>query len=211
MNRHRHKWISRKHVPIKYTLFILWALSFSAHGEAPVEEISPSYVGAEGCGMCHRDQYIDWQKSKHAKVFELLKPGERISAKKKAKLDPDKDYTTDTKCLKCHTTGFREPGGFTSITDTPTRIGIGCEMCHGPGSEYRKVHKQKRAEFTRSDVIAAGQKYGSADETVCHRCHEHEDTPMQPKIDDKYKFDLAERLKNTRAYHKHYTGLHPLQ
>jgi hypothetical protein len=52
--------------------------------------------------------------------------------------------------------------------------------------------------------MAAGQTYGSEDTQVCKRCHEHEDTPMQPKVDEKYVFNLEERLKNTRAYHKHY-------
>lgn len=154
--------------------------------------------------MCHRDQYADWQKSKHAKVFELLRPGQRVAAKKKAKLDPDKDYTTSIKCLKCHTTGYRETGGYVNFEETPTRAGIGCEMCHGPGSEYRKIHKQKHLGFTREEVSAAGQLYGSVDPQVCTRCHEHEDTPMQPSVDEKYMFNLEERLRITRAYHKHY-------
>jgi len=189
---------------VKYILISLWLLAFPVYGEVLDTGAAPVYVGFEGCKMCHRDQHADWEKSKHAKAFELLKPGVRVAAKKKAELDPDKDYTTSIKCLKCHTTGYREPGGFVNMADTPSRAGIGCEMCHGPGSEYRKIHKQKHSGFTHDEVMAVGQVYGSIDTHVCKHCHEHEDTPMQPKVDDKYNFNLEERLKNTRSYHKHY-------
>lgn len=185
-------------------LFLLALLALPTHADTVVSASPPVYVGYEGCAMCHRDHYADWQRSKHAKAFELLKPGQRVAAKKKAELDPDKDYTTSIKCLKCHTTGYRETGGYVNLEETPTRAGIGCEMCHGPGSEYRKIHKQKHTGFTHEEVGAAGQLYGSLDPKVCARCHEHEDTPMQPSVDEKYKFDRDERLKITRAFHKHY-------
>lgn len=182
----------------------MWLVLFPLHGAAVETDVRAEYVGFEGCAMCHRDQFKDWEKSRHAKAFELLKPGVRVAAKKKAELDPDKDYTTSIKCLKCHTTGYREAGGYVNMKDTPSRAGIGCEMCHGPGSEYRKIHKQKHTGFTREEVMAAGQMYGSQDTAVCARCHEHEDTPMKPTVDEKYHFDLEERLKITRSYHKHY-------
>jgi len=194
------------YVPIS-VLGLMILLSLTARADTDNAEIiktEPFFVGYEGCQMCHRDQYADWRRSKHAKVFELLKPGARKVAKKHAELDPEKDYTSTIKCLKCHTTGYKQPGGFTSIDDTPTRAGIGCEMCHGPGSEYRKIHKAKPTSFTRNEVIAAGQTFGSSDPNVCHHCHEDKDTPMQPSIDDKYVFNLEERLKNTRSFHKYY-------
>lgn len=164
----------------------------------------PSYIGYEGCKMCHRAQFADWERSAHARAFELLKPGKRSSVKRKGDLDPDKDYTNDNKCLKCHTTGFEAPGGFISVRLTATRIGVGCESCHGPGSIYREIHKAQRSTLKRDDVIAAGQVYGSIDAQVCRKCHEHEDMPFQPEIDDKYRFDHAARLQVVRSYHKSY-------
>lgn len=189
---------------VYYKLFLVLAIACPALGGAPVAEASFVYVGYEGCAMCHRDQYADWMKSKHAKAFELLKPGSRISAKKKADLEPDKDYSTSIKCLECHTTGYREPGGFVTISETPTRAGVGCEMCHGAGSEYRKVHKQKRSGFTRAEAMEAGQAYSSSDDKTCARCHRHKDMPWKTDMDQKYAFNLEERLKNTRSYHKRY-------
>lgn len=189
---------------VQYSLFIFLAVASAAWGEPVDTAAPPVYVGYEGCAMCHRDQYADWEKSKHAKTFELLKPGMRVSAKKKGKLDPDKDYTTSVKCLKCHTTGYRETGGFVSVEETPTRVGVGCEMCHGPGSEYRKIHKQKHSGFSHGEVMAAGQTYGSEDKKVCTRCHGNEDMPLKPEMDKKYIFNFEERLEDTRSFHKHY-------
>jgi hypothetical protein len=52
----------------------------------------PSYVGAVKCnGSCHDPYYQAWVDSPHGKTFGLLKPGERADAKKKDKLDPEKD------------------------------------------------------------------------------------------------------------------------
>jgi hypothetical protein len=53
--------------------------------------------------------------------------------------------------------------------------------------------------------MAAGQTFGSVDEKVCHKCHEHEDTPMKPTVDSKYVFVLEDRLKDSRAFHKFYS------
>lgn len=166
---------------------------------------SPSYVGPSGCSNCHKDEFADWQKSKHAEAFDLLLPGKRKGAKKKADLDPDKDYTTDEKCLKCHTTGYKKDGGFQSVSATPELKGIGCEMCHGPGSDFRNIHKEKRLEFTRAEVQAAGQTYGSLDPAVCKKCHGHPDTPFKSSVDPKYTDDVQALLKNNvRAFHTYY-------
>lgn len=164
----------------------------------------PAYVGHESCAMCHKAQYEDWRRSTHARAFELLKPGERRAPKKKGGLDPTRNYTSDQDCLRCHTTGFREAGGFVSVRDTPERAGIGCEMCHGPGEFYREIHKSRRGQLERAELISAGQRYASVDPSVCTSCHEHADTPFQPEVDDKYVFDPQERLTKVRSFHRAY-------
>lgn len=164
---------------------------------------APTYVGVEGC-KCHRAEISDWEISKHADVMKLLEAGNRGFKKKKAKLDPDKDYTKDTKCLKCHTTGFGEDGGYKDQASTPNMAGVGCEMCHGPGSEYRALHREKLLKFTIAEAKAAGQLFGSLDVSVCKRCHEHKDTPFQPEVNEKYRFNLEEALKDSNAFHRLY-------
>ncbi len=167
------------------------------------------YTGAEGCA-CHKAEISDWERSKHGQAFDLLKPGKRASKKKKAGLDPDKDYTRDPKCLPCHVTGYKEDGGFKDLESTGNLAGIGCEMCHGPGSEYRVLHKEKGMTFTKADARGMGQVYGSFDESVCRRCHENKFSPFKPEIDERYRFKLKEALMNDMSFHKLYplSGVH---
>lgn len=167
------------------------------------------YLGAKKCKMCHMKQYKSWEKTKMATSFESLKPGVKAEAKKKAGLDPDKDYTTDAKCLKCHTTGYGKPGGFTTIAETPKLAGGQCEACHGPGSEYIKVMKKimkKKKEYKLDAIKAVGLVVPSEDEKGCRECHSDE-SPFNEEVAPKYKFIFKERLKKTHEHfplkHKH--------
>ncbi|HBG47287.1 MAG TPA: cytochrome C554 [Deltaproteobacteria bacterium] len=162
---------------------------------------APKYVGVDGC-KCHKSEISDWERSSHAKAFDLLSPGKKDAKKKKAGLDPDKDYSSDPKCVKCHTTGYKDDGGFTDLSSTAKLAGVGCEMCHGPGSDYRQIHKEKTTKFTRAEVKAAGQLFGSVDPQVCYSCHKNKDNPFRDE-----GFDVKEAIDNSRAFHK----LYPLE
>ena len=89
--------------------------------QAVIANKGAAYLGAGACKKCHIKVYNSWKKTKMAKAFDTLKPGEDAEAKTKLKLDPQKDYTKDVKCLECHTTGFGMPGGYK----------IGSEMAQG--------------------------------------------------------------------------------
>ena len=156
------------------------------------------YVGVKKCKMCHIKQFKSWEKTSMATSFENLKAGMKADAKKKAGLDPEKDYTTDANCLVCHTTGYGKPGGFTSIEATPKLINVQCESCHGPGGDFRKVMKDKK--FKLADVVAAGLILPNEKVNNCMECH-GSDSPFNETVDAKYKFDIKERLKKT---HEHY-------
>jgi mono/diheme cytochrome c family protein len=164
-----------------------------------VDSAEYKYIGAKKCKACHIKQYKAWKKTKMANSFENLKPGVKAEAKKKAGLDPNKDYTTDENCLKCHTTGYGKPGGFKSLEETPKMINVQCEVCHGPGSEFRKVMK-KNKKFKLDEIKAAGYILPSEDEEGCMVCHGGE-SPFNEKVDPKYKFDFKERLEKT---HEHF-------
>lgn len=161
------------------------------------------YTGTEGCA-CHKAEISDWERSKHGQAFDLLKSGKRASKKKKAGLDPDKDYTRDAKCLPCHVTGYKEDGGFKDMESTADMAGIGCEMCHGPGEEYRVLHKEKGMTFTKAEAKELGQRYSSVDEAVCRRCHGNQFSPFKPEIDEKYRFKFKEALMSDMAFHTLY-------
>ena len=114
-----------------------------------------------------------------AKAFESLKPGQAVEAKTKAKLDLAKDYTKDPSCVACHVTGYGQPGGYPEVVAgkeftaaekarAALNEGVGCESCHGPGSQasaYKKDHK----EYKWADVAKLGMIKPS--EAVCTACH----------------------------------------
>lgn len=166
-----------------------------------------SYVGTEGCS-CHKNEIFDWEKSRHAKAFYLLEAGKRKASRKKAGLDLYKDYSNERRCIKCHVAGYGEKGGFLDMESTPEMSGVGCEMCHGPGSKYRELHKSKGMTFSRQEARAAGQLYGSIDPEVCKRCHEHKGNPFRPVLDEKYRLDMKQSMADAR---KLFHELYPLK
>jgi hypothetical protein len=84
-----------------------------------------TYIGTDKCKACHLKQYKTWGMEKHAKNFAVL-------------LEPERK---DPECLKCHSTGYGKPTGFTSIDETPALANTGCEACHGPGSAHAEAAK----------------------------------------------------------------------
>ncbi len=182
---------------IKKLLLVCFSLmliaAFSATGNAA------DYMGAKKCKACHLKQYKSWQKTSMATSFENLKPGIKAEEKKKAGLDPEKDYTADPDCVRCHTTGYGKPGGFTSLAETPKLINVQCEGCHGPGGDFRMIMK-KNKKFKLADAKTAGLLVPTEAENNCMECH-GPDSPFNEKVDPKYKFEIKERLENT---HKHF-------
>ncbi|MFQ5448998.1 MAG: cytochrome c family protein [Nitrospinaceae bacterium] len=217
----------RKTLKIFGLILLAVSVVLSASGDADARKKKkkkipkkPSYVGATKCnGSCHDAYYQAWVQSPHGHTYTLLKPGERVKAKKRAKLDPDKDYTTNPLCLRCHTTGYRQPGGFkpagtknkkgkdisTPIDpDEPNLEQVGCEMCHSVagGAQFRVVMKNTKGDFHKADTEKYGQRWDYAN--VCTRCHTHKRTPFQPSLADKYKFNFEERKKKVHQKDKYW-------
>lgn len=150
------------------------------------------YVGSSKCKMCHRkasdgEQYQKWEASAHAGAYETLKSPESAKiAKAKGLKVPAYEAP---ECLKCHTTGFGQ-GGFevkgadfwAQVTDkgTPTKdvkfmeslANVGCESCHGPGSEYKSTKIMKGIFDGSIDGASVG--YVSPNEKTCTGCHNSE-------------------------------------
>jgi hypothetical protein len=164
----------------------------------PPSGAEPSYVGAKKCKMCHLKQYKSWEETLMARSFEVLKPGARADEKTKAGLDPAADYTADPECLPCHTTGYGKPGGFESVETTPNLLGIQCESCHGPGSEYLAEDKMslKNKEYKLDELTAAGLVIPNAD-TCTSSCHNEK----SPFAGPEYVFDFGERKEE--GTHEH--------
>ncbi len=149
-----------------------------------------AYVGTKNCKKCHLKEWKSWAETKMALSFDNLKPGERAEAKTAAGLDPNKDYTTDPECVRCHVTGYGKEGGFVDIETTPDLVGTGCEMCHGAGGTYTQPEHMslKNKEYKRSEVVAAGM-VEKVSEVQCAVCH-NTDSPF---VGDDYVFDFEAR------------------
>ena len=169
--------------------------------ESIAEELKPlkpakdaKYVGVSACKKCHIKEYMSWKKTKMAKTFNALKPGENAETKKKFNLDPQKDYTKDETCLPCHTTGYGYAGGYKipkkgdseSKKIAKENEGTTCEGCHGPGGKYIELHKEvatKKRKYTFKEFHAAGMfKQGAA---ACIACH----NPDNPTAPEGFKFE----------------------
>jgi nitrate/TMAO reductase-like tetraheme cytochrome c subunit len=119
---------------------ILWAPM--GRGLAAAQD-QKSYVGPETCKECHEEEYRAYRTlSKKAHSFE--------SVRRMRKGLTEEEYKG---CLECHTTGYHQPGGFVSETETPGLANAGCESCHGPGSLHSKTQASKdiRGRLTSQD------------------------------------------------------------
>jgi len=167
----------------------------------------PAYVGSKTCKKCHSKQYKSWSKTKMGQALNTLKPGEVSDKKTQFKLDLVKDYTTDVACLKCHTVGLGLPGGYAiptagdkkSLRHAKKLANVGCEACHGPGSEYIKLHKQimmSGRSYTDQEMFTAGMtKIGAA---TCTRCHNAE----SPTLTEADTFNYEEM--KAKGLHEHF-------
>ena len=147
-------------------LIIVFCFVMVANAQEPVK---PGFAGVKTCKKCHRKVWKTWKKSRMAQSFAILQPGERADMKKKAGLDPNKDYTHDKTCLPCHTTGYGKPGGFVSIEKTPGMVGVGCENCHGAGKLYNKVMGKHSRTYTEDEILRAGLTKDPY--TICITCN----------------------------------------
>jgi hypothetical protein len=155
-----------------------------------------AYVGTNKCKKCHIKEYKSWKDMKKAKTLDVLKPGEAAEAKTKANLDPQKDYTQDSSCLKCHTTGFGHPGGYVvpdpadekAVKAAKKLAGVGCESCHGAGSAYLELHeeiKKSKRTYKADEMYAAGMT--KIDAAACATCHNEESPTYKPLDFEKQK------------------------
>ena len=107
-------------------------------------------------------------------------PGVSREVKIRAGLDVETDYRTDGRCLKCHSVGYGEPGGY--VVPNPNdersqrlaakREGVGCESCHGPGSGFVLIMQdilRNERSYDIEELRAKGRK--TAGPEVCRKCH----------------------------------------
>ena len=102
------------------------------------------YVGSKACRQCHRYEYDKAITQRHARAYTTLQEAG-------SHLDPE--------CVACHVVGLDHESGFVEVRETPELTDVGCEVCHGPGSEH---------------VRTAGKAGTSAPQRACLDCHSPE-------------------------------------
>jgi hypothetical protein len=121
-----------------------------------------AYVGSDACQDCHETEYENFQAyAKKAHSYAS------INVMKKGLTEAE-----FRKCFECHTTGYKEPGGFRSEHETPHLKNAGCEVCHGPGSLHVETGEPKdiKGSLTAEDC------------DVCHSSERVEAFDYKPLI-----------------------------
>lgn len=121
-----------------------------------------AYVGSATCAGCHATAYDIWKnKTKHGHAWQTL-----VNAEK----DPKRygwPVTAYPDCVSCHVVGYGEKSGFVTAEDTPSLTDVGCERCHGAGSDHVQSGGKK----------AMGKVGGGMASVVCTQCHDFEQSP----------------------------------
>ena len=94
------------------------------------------YVGSEACKLCHSYEYEKWSTRAHADAYATL---EKVGSQ----FDPE--------CVVCHVVGMKYESGFVSEQKTGHLKNVGCENCHGPGSEHIRGLGEIKTTGPRSD------------------------------------------------------------
>ena len=165
----------------------IWINAGTFVGIGIIGDATPSWAKGQ-CAVCHTDKVTDWMETGHYSIFQEGIDGIASS-----------HYSSS--CYECHVTGFNEDadndgfddiaedvgwefpstlqaGNFDSLvalsSDLAQLATIGCESCHGPGSEHKGVAS---GSSSWRNQIATGYEGG-----VCHTCHEamsHHIYPLQ--------------------------------
>jgi len=82
------------------------------------------YISSAECRECHEHEYGIWHTKAHAHALATL---EAVGSDR------------DPECVLCHVVGLDYDTGFISGDETPELRDVGCEVCHGPGSEHART------------------------------------------------------------------------
>jgi hypothetical protein len=116
----------------------------------PTNFTEGKYMGSKACESCHPAHYRKWFLSPHAKAYRSLKGTEK----------------NDSRCLRCHTTGFRGQDN-----PEPSLTGVQCEACHGPSSRHA-------ADGTSSPVPTPNFDCRDCEiRKICMPCHTPKKSP----------------------------------
>lgn len=173
---------------------LIFGISFSYALDEPAE-----YVGSNKCKICHKkekmgEQYQVWEAGPHASSFETLKGEEAIKIAKDMGITEAPDQAPA--CLICHVSGWDTPSGYKLKVDPLDKKAvkkntdlarIGCEACHGAGSNYKS--KKKMAAIRAGELKACDFGLDEIVAETCSGCHNSDSPTYKP-------FTFDERVKD---------------
>lgn len=89
--------------------------------DEPTMSHGARFVGSSVCRSCHFSEHEDWTRTAHYSAFQTLKRVQRQRARS---------------CVPCHVVGYGLDSGYSIDSPREELVGVGCEVCHGPGSEH---------------------------------------------------------------------------
>lgn len=126
-----------------------------------------TYVGAAKCAICHKTekqgrQHPIWQESKHSQSPAALSLPQAAEYAKTANVQ---NPVESPDCLKCHAPLHEKAPELKAE-------GVTCEVCHGPGSEYKKLTIMKDQALAKQNGLIT---YDSPEAVrkQCLTCHEN--------------------------------------
>jgi len=133
------------------------------------------FVGSDACESCHSAEFETWASSPHAHAMTTLEEDGKAG---------------EAECQVCHTTGYGKTGGFPADAEPnahPDLARVGCESCHGPGSEH------VASKGTKPDsILSLGDKCDSCVILkICGSCHDDANDPG-------FEFEVQEKIDRQR-------------
>jgi hypothetical protein len=120
-----------------------------------------TFGGSMSCKRCHEPDYDKWTTTAHAHAFVALK---------------EAGSDRDPECVICHVIGMEYERGFTTEEKTPHLAGVGCENCHGPGSQH---------------ILTSGETATAQPKTDCTKCHTPEQSSGFAGHEEEYMKKIA--------------------
>ena len=172
-----------------------------------------TYKGVNTCKMCHRsvekgNQFGSWSESRHAAAYETLKSEASVKIATDMGLEAAPHEAGE--CLSCHTTGWSTVSGYQilsaefiadeenkrAVRTNESLANVGCESCHGPGSEYRS--KSTMEGLYNGEIDPATVGLIPPTEALCQSCHNEKSPTFQG-------FDFEEMI--TKITHPYPEGM----
>ena len=124
------------------------------------------YVGSDRCERCHKSEYKVWEKSYHAHAYKTLVDVKHPSLRQ-----------FDGECISCHVIGFEHNTGYGdalkagNVERAKMLRNVGCESCHGPGSEHIRNKNNKKIHMAMNPWKHRPNPKLAMD-TFCQKCHD---------------------------------------